>query len=77
MMRRRPDRPQDEPISTNPTGMDFEKRRLVLSGSLGSSNLTDALRFQIYYLAGIDGGDIGEPTPAMDYLLQNLDGGAI
>ncbi len=32
-------RPSDEPIATNPTGMDFEKRRLVVTSVSGSTIL--------------------------------------
>ncbi len=30
---RKPTRPQDEPIFTSPTGLDFEKRRLIVPPS--------------------------------------------
>ena len=33
-------RPQDEPMSVNPTGMDFEKRRLVITQVSGSTILS-------------------------------------
>ncbi len=32
-------RPFDEPVSTNPTGMDFEKRRLLITQVSGSTIL--------------------------------------
>ena len=41
-------------------------------GALG--NLYRAIYF---HHGNIDGGDIGEPTPAMDYLDYNLDGGVM
>ena len=37
--RHRSTRPFDEPVSTNPTGMDFEKRRLVVTQVSGSTVL--------------------------------------
>ncbi len=33
----RSSRPFDEPVSTNPTGMDFEKRRLLITQVSGST----------------------------------------
>ena len=32
-----PRRPPDEPVYVNPTGMDFEKRRLVVTSVSGST----------------------------------------
>lgn len=75
--RRRTSRPEDQPVFTKPVDMDFERRRIVAPFGFPSSTIEASLRWQIYYLCGIDGGDIGEPTPAMDYMLQNLDGGAL
>ncbi len=37
--RHRSTRPFDEPVSTNPTGMDFEKRRLLITQVSGSTIL--------------------------------------
>ena len=37
--RHRSSRPFDEPVSTNPTGMDFEKRRLLITQVSGSTIL--------------------------------------
>ena len=37
MQRRSSVRPQDEPIYTSPTGMDFEKRRLVVTSVSGQT----------------------------------------
>ncbi len=37
--RHRSTRPFDEPVSTNPTGMDFEKRRLLVTQVSGSTIL--------------------------------------
>ncbi len=35
--RHRSTRPFDEPVHTNPTGMDFEKRRLVVTSVSGTT----------------------------------------
>ena len=37
--RRRSIRPESQPISTSPTGMDFEKRRLIITQVAGSTIL--------------------------------------
>lgn len=74
---RRSTRPEDQPVYTSPTGMDFEKRRIVAPLGLGSSVLSDTLRYQLYYLSGVDGGRISEPTPALDDLQPDLDGGEL
>jgi hypothetical protein len=75
--RRISSRPQDQPIFTKAENLDFEKRSLIAPYGLPSNTIEQTVRWEIYYLAGIDGGDMGEPTPAMDYLLQNLNGGDI
>ena len=63
-------RPQDLPISTNPTNMDFEKRQLYLSP-------WTLLYAQVNFEGDFDGGDIGEPTDCNDYLKPSFDGGAL
>lgn len=55
----------------------LEKNSGPPTGGIGALGLLPAARWQLFYLAGVDGGRIGEPTPALDYLLRDLDGGAL
>ena len=69
-------RPQDEPISVNPSNMDFEKRALLVVDTISALGLTSLTRHQLFFHDGlIDGGDIGEPAKAIDYLDMDIDGG--
>ena len=59
-----------------PNIIDLERRGLILSNVIIAGSLDPTTREQLYWLDGlIDGGDIGEPAKAMDYLDVDIDGG--
>ena len=63
-------RPVSEPITTSPTGMDFEKRQVLITP-------WTLLYSQINFAGDFDGGDLGEPTDLNDYLRIPFDGGVL
>ena len=92
-LNRKPVRPHDLPIHTNPVSMDFEKRRIVTT-TVGAASLSDLNMARLFWMQGdIDGGDIGDIadalvsasirdaddglTRALDYMYPSLEGGVL
>ena len=63
-------RPSSEPIHTSPTGMDFEKRQLLI----GPWTL---LYTEINFAGNFHGGVIGAPTECNAYLDLPFHGGVL